>query len=161
MKFSGIIISVLTTLSLFYCTSLEHIERHAGSPSLLDFPGQGLYYGFVVNNSSHFIEFEILSLKEKSILGPTILLPCPKSAIKKNFSSSRWSKNEYPKRPANVISLWLKLGEYKVSIRNRDDLNKTGAPGPLKYFTVVLDKDYVKKSPGPFTFEIEDDPREM
>jgi hypothetical protein len=127
----------------------------------LDFPEQGLYYGFVVNNSSHFIEFEILSLKEKSIVSATILLPRPKSAIKKDFKSLSWSKNEYPNRPPNTISLWLKLGGYKISIRKRDDLNKTGAPGPLKYFTVILDKNYVEKSPGPFTFEIEDDPFEM
>ena len=46
---------------------------------------------------------------------------------------------------------------YEIFIRYRDDIVGGGLSGAYKYFTVVLDNNYVESSSGPFTHEIEDD----
>ncbi len=158
MKASRILVILLVILLFFGCASGKHTERPAKTPSLIDFHDQGLYYGFIVNNSSHFIEVAMWSMEENSKVRPKIILPPSRLSSKGNIKSpAHWDKTEYAYRPPNVISLWLKLGSYKVLIRKRNDLVDEEAPGPLKAFMVVLDKEYVEKSPGPFTLEIEDD----
>lgn len=161
MKILRMAICVLLIFFLFVCSSGKHIERHAKSPSLLDLPDQGLYYGFIVNNSSHIIEVAVWPMEQdskrclKTVLQPAI------PSIKKRKNPVYLNKIDYDYRPHNVIALRLKLGSYKISIRNRDDLIDEGQAGGWKDFIVVLDREYVDKSRGPFTFDIEDAPCEM
>ncbi len=147
---------ILLTLFLSGCVGKIHNERTIKSPSRLDLPDRGLYYGFIINNSSHFVEVDILSIEQNSQILRKIELPPARSSINKNRKSARFGDyNKYANRPPNVTSLWLKLNRYKISIRNRDDLINEGPPGPWKTFIGVLDKEYVEKSPGPFSLEIE------
>ena len=128
------------------------------SPSLLDVPEKGLYYGFVMNNSSNFVEVSIWSVKKKKKMYRNIVLP---PATTPNEESNKaldyWNKRYGAFRPPNVFSLWLQLGTYKISIRQRNDIIDDGEAGNWKTFIVVLDKEYVETAKGPFTFEIEDE----
>lgn len=136
----------------------EAKEMSNSSPSLLDMPDKGLYYGFVLNNSSNFVEVSIWAVKQKKKVYRNIVLPPAKSV---NEGSSQayeyWDKCVDGFRPPNVFALWLHLGTYKVSVRQRKDMIDQGDAGTRKTFVVVLDKEYIESSPGPFTFEIEDD----
>ncbi len=67
---------------------MNDTERYANSTSLLDRPEKGLYYGLAVNNSSHFVEFEILSLKDKNKVLTKRVLPPSRSAIKKKVCAT-------------------------------------------------------------------------
>lgn len=133
-------------------------EAPHDSPSLLDMPEKGLYYGFVMNNSSNFVEVSIWSFKRKKKVYRNILLPPVTSQNEEsNQALEYWNKRNGAFRPPNVFSLWLQLGTYKISVRQRDDLIDHGEAGHWKTFIVVLDKEYVENAKGPFTFEIEDD----
>jgi hypothetical protein len=47
------------SLLVFYginAVPMNDIEGYANAISLLDRPEEGLYYGFAVNNSSHFVD---------------------------------------------------------------------------------------------------------
>jgi len=158
MKALKLIIYIVLASYAINALPMNDTERHANSASLLDRPEKGLYYGLAVNNSSHFVEFEILSLKDKNkVLTKRVLSPS-RSSIKKNVNDlSLLNKKNFAGYPPNVLSLWLKIGRYKVSIRNRDDLVNERPPGLLKTVIVIIDKDFVEKSPGPFTLEIDDD----
>ena len=128
------------------------------SPSLLDLPEKGLYYGFIMNNSSNFIEVSIWSIKKKKKVYRNIVLPPANSQNEDNDQALEyWNKSLGAFRPPHMFSLWLKLGTYKVSIRQRNDIIEDGQAGTWKTFIVVLDKEYVENAKGPFTFEIEDD----
>jgi hypothetical protein len=161
MKASRMVICTLI-ISLCFLNSAwgRQKERPTKSPSLLDIPEKGLYYGFIVNNSSHFVEVLIWSAEEQKYVYKKIILPPPKSAIRNNKKALEyWERSAHKFRSPNVFSLWLKLGAYKVSIRNRDDIVGEELGGPAITFSVVLDEEYIERSPGPFTFEIEDDSR--
>jgi hypothetical protein len=128
------------------------------SPSLLDMPERGLYYGFIMNNSSNFIEVSIWSVKKKKKVYRNIVLPPANSEKEDNDQALEyWNKRAGAFRPPNVFSLWLQLGTYKVSIRQRNDIVHNGQAGGWKTFVVVLDKTYIEDAKGPFTLEIEDD----
>ncbi len=128
------------------------------SPSLLDMPEKGLYYGFIMNNSSNFIEVSIWSVKNRKRVYRNIVLPPANSEDGDNDQALEyWNKSVGAFRPPNVFSLWLQLGTYKVSIRQRNDIVENGQAGGWKTFIVVLDKEYVETAKGPFTLEIEDD----
>jgi hypothetical protein len=128
------------------------------SPSLLDIPEKGLYYGFIMNNSSNFIEVSIWSVKKKKKVYRNIVLPPANSQNESNNQALEyWNKHMGTFRPPHVFSLWLQLGTYEVSIRQRSDIIEEGLAGTWKTFIVVLDKEYVENAKGPFTFEIEDD----
>lgn len=158
VKASRVLIFILLIFLLFNCAPRKHKKRTINTPSLLDIPEKELYYGFIVNSSSHFIEVLIWSVKEKRKVYRNIVLPPPRSSLQKNIRGSEyWDKRKCRYRPPNVFSLWLKLGTYKVSVSKRDDIIDEGPPGTGKTFTAVLDKEYVENSPGPFIFEIEDD----
>jgi hypothetical protein len=97
-------------------------------------------------------------LKDKNKVLPKIMLPPSGSSIKKDvYGLSLLNKTDNAGSLPSVQSFWLKIGRYKVSIRNRDDLANQGLPGPPKTFNVIIDKDYVEKLPGPFTIEIDED----
>jgi hypothetical protein len=133
-------------------------ERPKTSPSLLDIPEKGLYYGFIMNNSSNFIEVSIWCVKRKTKVYRNIVLPPANSKNEDNDQALEyWNKSVDVFRLPNVFSLWLQLGTYKVSIRQRRDIIDHGQAGSWKSFIVVLDKEYVENAKGPFTFEIEDD----
>ena len=133
-------------------------EAPSDSPSLLDMPEKGLYYGFVMNNSSNFVEVSIWSVKKESKVYRNIVLPPANSQNEGNNEAlDYWNKRNDAFRPPNVFSLWLQLGTYKISIRQRNDVIDDGEAGNWKTFIVVLDKEYVESAKGPFTFEIEDD----
>ena len=135
-----------------------NMRHHANSHSLLDLHEKGLYFGLAVNNSSHFVELEIFSLKDKNKVLLTIMLRPSGSSIKKNVNGlSLLNKTDKARSLSSVQSLWLKLGHYKVSIRNRDDLANQGPPGSPKTFSLIIEKDYVEKLPGPFTIEVDED----
>jgi hypothetical protein len=158
LKVSKIVVSGVWIIFSFSLILGLYKESLAKSPSVFDLPDNGLYYGFIVNNSSHFIEVEIWSEKQKVRIGPKSVLPPARSAFKDNASFLKyWNNKKYSYRSPNVCPLWLKLDRYKVTIRERDDVIGAGIPGEPKEFIVVLDKDYVQKSPGPFTLEIEDE----
>ncbi|UCH22488.1 MAG: hypothetical protein JSU83_04440 [Deltaproteobacteria bacterium] len=158
MKAPKILFNLLVILLFFSCASVKHTETPAKTPSLMDFHDQGLYYGFIVNNSSHFTEVAIWSMEKNSMVRPKIVLPPPGLSSRENIKiPAHWNSTEYAYRPPNVISLWLKLDSYKVLIRKRNDLVDEEAPGPWKAFMVVLDKEYVERTQGPFTLDIEDD----
>jgi hypothetical protein len=161
MKASRMVIcTLIISLCLLNSAWGRQKERAPRSPSLLDIPEKGLYYGFIVNNSSHFVEVLIWSAKEQRHVYKEIILPPPKSAIRNNMKALEyWERSAHKFRSPNVFSLWLKLGAYKVSIRNRDDIVGEGQTGPVVTFSMVLDEEYIEKSPGPFTLEIEDDSR--
>ncbi len=128
------------------------------SPSLLDIPEKGLYYGFIMNNSSNFIEVSIWSVKkEKKVYRNIVLPPADYQNEGNDQALEYWNKSIDAFRPPNVFSLWLHLGTYKVSVRQRNDLINDGQAGSWKTFIVVLDKEYVDNAKGPFTLEIEDD----
>ena len=128
------------------------------SPSLLDMPEKGLYYGFILNNSSNFIEVSIWSVKNRKRVYRNIVLPPANSENEDNDQALEYrNKSVSAFRPPNVFSLWLQLGTYKVSIRQRNDIVENGQAGGWKTFVVVLDKEYVENAKGPFTLEIEDD----
>ncbi len=135
-----------------------NMRQHANSLSLLDLHEKGSYFGLAVNNSSHFVELEIFSLKDENKVLLKIMLSPSRSSIKKNVNGlSLLDKTDNAGSLPSVQSFWLKIGHYKVSIRNRDDLANQGPPGPPKTFNVIIDKDYVEKLPGPFTLEIDED----
>lgn len=158
MKASRVIFCIVLIVTLFNFLSGGPIEKPARSSSIFDIPDQEFYYGFVVNNSSHFVELGIISTKDKRQICSKVVLPPSISSIKKDIRYLRYrKKNEYAYRPPHVMPLWLKFGCYKVSIRYRDDLIDEGQPGQWKSLVVVLDKEYLEESPGPFTLEIEDD----
>jgi len=161
MKTSRMIICTLIIALCFLNSAWAREKaRPTRSPSLLDMPEKGLYYGFIVNNSSHFVEVFIWSAEEQKYVYKKIILPPPKSVIRDNMKALEyWERSAHKFRSPNVFSLWLKLGAYEVSIRNRDDIVGEGQTGPAVTFSVVLDEEYIEKSPGPFTFEIEDDSR--
>ena len=143
---------------LYAFATAEAKEIWNSSPSLLDMPDKGLYYGFVLNNSSNFVEVSIWAVKEKKKMYRNILLPPAKSINEGNGQTFKyWDKRVDAFRPPNVFALWLHLGTYKVSVRQRKDMIDQGDAGTWKTFVVVLDKEYLESSPGPFTFEIEDD----
>ena len=158
MKALNLIIYIMLASYAINALPMNDADRHANSASLLDRPEKGLYYGLAVNNSSHFVELEILSLKDKNKVLTKMVLSPSRSAIKKNGNDlSLLNKKNFAGYPPNVLSLRLKIGRYKVSIRNRDDLVNERPPGLLKTFIVIIDKDFVEKSPGPFTLEINED----
>ena len=134
------------------------LGHHANSLSLLDLHEKGLYFGLAVNNSSHFVELEIFSLKDENKVLLKIMLTPSRSSIKKNVNGlSLLNKTDNAESLTSVQSFWLKIGRYKVSIRNRDDLANQGPPGQPKTFNLNIEKDYVEKLPGPFTLEIDED----
>lgn len=158
LKVSKTIVACVWIIFSFSLILGMYKESFAKSPSVLDLPDKGLYYGFIVNNSSHFIEVKIWSEKQKVRVGPKRVLPPAQSAFKDNASFLKhWNNQKYSYRPPNVCPLWLKLDRYKVTIRQRDDVIGAGIPGEPKEFIVVLDKDTIIKSLGPFTLEIEDE----
>jgi hypothetical protein len=135
-----------------------NMRHYANSLSLLDLHEKGLYFGLAVNNSSHFVELEIFSLKDKNKVFLTIMLPPQRASIKKDFNRpGLLNKTDNAGSLPNIKPLWLKIGYYKVSIRNRDDLANNGPPGSPKIFNLIIEKDYVEKLPGPFTLEIDED----
>ena len=152
-----IIYALLLLTSAFLNSALgESLEKPDGSPSIFDLPDQGIFYGFVVNNSSHFVEIQLISTKNKRQIFSNIALPASISFNKTNMRClDDRIKCKY--LPTHVIQLWLKLDCYKVSIRYRDDLIDDVQPGQWKSTVMVLDKEYTEESPGPFTLEIEDD----
>lgn len=158
MRGFRIIICILLATLVAGAATLKAREIPERSPSLLDMPEKGLYYGFIMNNSSHFIEVSIWSVKQKQKVYRNIVLPPAKPSNELNDQALEyWDRRVDAFRPPNVFSLWLQLGKYKVSIRQRNDIVDEGSVGTWKTFVVVLDKEYIEKSRGPFTFEIEDD----
>ena len=152
-----IIYALLLLTSAFLNSALgESLEKPDGSPSIFDLPDQGIFYGFVVNNSSHFVEIQLISIKNKRQIFSNIALPASISFNKTNMRCLD-DKIKCKCLPTHVIPLWLKLDCYKVSIRYRDDLIDDVQPGQWKSTVMVLDKEYSEESPGPFTLEIEDD----
>jgi hypothetical protein len=151
-----LIICVLLTSAFLNSAIGEPLEKTDGSPSIFDLPDQGIFYGFVVNNSSHFVEIQLISIKNKRQIFSNIALPASISLNKKNMQALD-DKIKCKYLPTHVIPLWLKLDCYMVSIRYRDDLIDDVQPGQWKSTFVVLDKEYREESPGPFTLEIEDD----
>ena len=152
-----IIYALLLLTSAFLNSALgESLEKPDGSPSIFDLPDQGIFYGFVVNNSSHFVEIQLISTKNKRQIFSNIALPASISFNKTNMRCLD-DKIKCKCLPNHVIPLWLKLDCYKVSIRYRDDLIDDVQPGQWKSTVMVLDKEYTEESPGPFTLEIEDD----
>jgi hypothetical protein len=128
------------------------------SPSLADVPEKGLYYGFVINNSSKLTEVEIWSVEEKRLVYKNIVLPPREKSPGEGWAHGEMQQGSLEAyRPPNMYALWLKLGTYRLSIRHRTVLMDNALTGTWKRFVVVLDEDYVCHSPGPFTFEIEDD----
>ena len=86
------------------------------------------------------------------------MLPPSGSSIKNNVNGlSLLNKTDNAGSLPSVKSFWLKIGRYKVPIRNRDDVVHQGPPGPPKTFNVIIDKDCVEKLPGPFTLTIDED----
>ena len=148
MKTLQLFIFLLLASLVATTATLRAKETPNHSPSLLDIPEKGLYYGFIMNNSSNFIEVSIWSVKKKMKVYRNIVLPPANSQNEDNVQTLR---------PPHVFSLWLQLGTYKVSVRQRNDIIEQGQAGRWKTFIVVLDKEYVEKSKGPFTFEFEDD----
>ena len=148
MKTLQLFIFLLLASLVATTATLRAKETPNHSPSLLDIPEKGLYYGFIMNNSSNFIEVSIWSVKTKKKVYRNIVLPPANSQNEGNVQTFR---------PPHVFSLWLQLGTYKVSVRQRNDIIEQGQAGRWKTFIVVLDKEYVEKSKGPFTFEFEDD----
>ncbi len=67
------------------------------------------------------------------------------------------NKTDHAVSLPSVQSFWLKIGRYKVPIRNRDDVVNKRPPGPPKTFNVIIDKDYVEKLPGSCTLKIDED----
>ena len=158
MKASRLVICSVFIVTFFNFTSGGLIEKPAWPSSILDLPDQGLYYGFVVNNSSHFVEIRIISTKDKRQVYSQVLPPPSNPSNKRYFRYLRYQKeNNDTYHLPHVIPLWLELGYYTVSIRYRDDLIEEGEFGKWVSSVVVLDMEYVEKYPGPFTFEIEDD----
>ena len=97
-----------------------NMRHHANSLSLLDLHEKGLYFGLAVNNSSHFVELEIFSLKDENKVLLKIMLPPSRSSVKKNVNDlSLIDKTNNAGSLPSVQSFWLKIGRYKVSIRNR------------------------------------------
>ena len=86
-----------------------------------------------------------------------VLPPATSQNEESNQALDYWNKRNGAFRPPNVFSLWLQLGTYKISIRQRNDIIDDGETGTWKTFIVVLDKEYVENTKGPFTFEIEDE----
>ena len=152
-----LILLLLASLVAYTATVKAKGTPHR-SPSLMDMPEKGLYYGFIMNNSSHFIEVSIWSVKKEKKVYRNIVLP---PADYKNQGNDQaleyWNKSIDAFRPPHVFSLWLHLGTYKVSVRQRNDIVNDGQAGNWKTFIVVLDREYVETAKGPFTFEIEDD----
>ena len=86
-----------------------------------------------------------------------MVLPPSKSFIKKNIKASRrWNNQTNAYHAPNVHSLWLKLDNYRMSIRKRDDFIDAERPGLWNTFIVVLDREHVDRSQGPFVLEIDD-----
>ena len=150
------IICVLLSLIFFNPTLGEPLEKSDGSPSRFDLSDQGIYYGFIVNNSSHYVEIQIMSTKNKHQIFSKVAQPASISFNKNNmqYLDDR-TKCKY--HPTHVIPLWLRLDCYNISIRYRDDLIDNVQPGQWKSTVMVLDKEYAEASPGPFTLEIEED----
>ena len=158
MKALRLFIFLLLASVMATTATLRAKETPNHSPSLLDIPEKGLYYGFIMNNSSNFIEVSIWSVKKKKKMYRNIVLPPANSQNEGNDQTwEYWNKRVGTFRPPHVFSLWLQLGTYKVSVRQRNDIIEEGQAGSWKTFIVVLDKEYVEKAKGPFTFEIEDD----
>lgn len=152
------LIFLLLASLLAHTATLKAKETPDHSPSLLDIPEKGLYYGFIMNNSSNFIEVSIWSVKnEKKVYRNIVLPPADYQNEGNDQALEYWNKSIDAFRPPNVFSLWLHLGTYKVSVRQRNDIINDGQAGSWKTFIVVLDKEYVETAKGPFTFEIEDD----
>jgi hypothetical protein len=151
-----IFLLVATLLGSTATAKAEGTPNH--SPSLLDMPDKGLYYGFIMNNSFNFIEVSIWSFKNKKRVYRNIVLP---PASSKNEGDGQaleyWNKSVDAFRPPNVFSLWLQLDTYKISIRQRNDIVANGQAGVWKTFVVVLDNEYIENAKGPFTLEIKDD----
>ena len=157
MKSPKGVIYITTIFLLAGCTLVMQKENPMKTPSLLDRPDLGLYYGFIINNSSHFIETKIRSVQQERKIYAEIVLPPSKEKLK-TVNRLNWSKiPSYKNHDPNIFPLWLKLERYEIFIRYRDDIVGGGQPGAWKNFVVVLDNKYVESSPGPFTFEIEDD----
>lgn len=152
------LIFLLLASLLAHTATLKAKETPDHSPSLLDIPEKGLYYGFIMNNSSNFIEVSIWSVKnDKKVYRNIVLPPADYQNEGNDQALEYWNKSIDAFRPPNVFSLWLHLGTYKVSVRQRNDLINDGQAGSWKTFIVVLDKEYVENAKGPFTLEIEDD----
>ena len=152
----------MLVLTLLSCSMDRYQTRASKSPSLLDIPDQGLYYCFIMNQTSHFIEASISSLDQKKTVYPQIILFPSRYTVnvkKKDGPSEYLDRSKYAYRPPNVKPIWLKLGRYSVQIRQRDDLIGEKSTGPMKTFVVVLDQEYVEKAPGPLVLEIVDEPR--
>ncbi len=159
MKTLRLLFIFILLASLMSTTAtLRAKETPNDSPSLLDIPEKGLYYGFIMNNSSNFIEVSIWCVKKKKRVYRNIVLPPANSQNDGNDQTLEyWNKRIATFRPPHVFSLWLQLGIYRVSIRQRNDIIDEGQAGTWKTFIVVLDKEHVETAKGPFTFEIEDD----
>jgi hypothetical protein len=158
MKALKSIYSPLFLVVAIYFVSSEPMGGPSGARSTFDIPDQGLYYGFLVNNSSHFVEIGIASTKDRHEIYPNIILSPLGSSMQKNMrylASPENIKKAYDL--PNKFPLWLKNGRFKVSIRYRDDLVNDRLPGHWKDSFVIFDKEEMEKLPGPFTLEIEDD----
>ena len=124
--------------------------------SIFDLSVQGIYYGFIVNNTSHFVEIQIMSTKNKHQIFSKVAQPASISFSKNNMLYLD-DRTKCKCHLSHVIPLWLKLDCYNISIRYRDDLIDNVQPGQWKSTVMVLDKEYAEASPGPFTLEIEED----
>lgn len=158
MKASKLIVRILLIVILLNFVFDLSMKEPVRAFSTFDLPNEGVYYGFLVNNSSHFVEIRIISNKDKREIYSQVLPPPSRSSNKRYFRDDTFRKeNKVASHLPHVIPLWLELGYYTVSIRHRDDLFEKGSPEQWASSVVLLDKDYVEKFPGPFTFEIEDD----
>jgi hypothetical protein len=90
------------------------------TPSLLVRPDLVLYYGFIINNSSHYIETKIRSVQHERNLCTEIVLPTSKEKLK-TVNRLNWSKiPSYKTHAPKTFPLWLELERYEIFIRYRE-----------------------------------------
>jgi hypothetical protein len=101
MNASKLIICILFIVILFNFASGGPTEKLARSSSIFDIPDQEFYYGFVVNNSSHFVELGIISTKDKRQICSKVVLPPSSSSIKKNI--------RYVRNLRAITAVWQRI----------------------------------------------------
>jgi len=129
------------------------------TPSILDKPEQGLYFGFIHNDSSHYVEYEVWSVDREVLYFTGTLQPCPRDFLPSEMGFRDFSEGTSMEYSHCVHKLLLPLEKYQLNLINRDDI-LGGFKGSWKFFITVLDEEYVKTAPGPFIWAVEDDQEE-
>ncbi len=117
-------------------------QEQYGTPSYLDDREKGLFYGFIINNTSHMIRTEIFEKgSDTPIWYSRILLP-----------KEGWEEDEYPFGPPNVLSVYLAEGKYVMHIYKL--CRHTGKWKGPEIEKFEIGRDHIEKSHGPFVLEI-------